>query len=241
MPNNFVDMSKLSEFQFPLIKKLSEEQEQYVDSLFKHTLTICNSGAGSGKTTLATMCFNYLLRCGRLDRIYFVVSATEEKEYGYVPGDHALKVTRYARPFIQALQECNVNINLLSYDVIGNESAPGDYKVIAGEFERGVTRKRSGIIIDEAQNFTILKLKKVLTRIDDVGKDACKVALIGHDGQIDINKRDSGFSAYISYFKYCKRNGIYSDVGFADIHEDFRGPLSRVSDNIDEYLKMFGK
>ena len=59
------------------------------------------------------------------------------------------------------------------------------------------------VIIDEAQNFTAGELKKVLTRIHD----SCKVIVIGHTGQIDI-QGGSGFERYLEYFSGHERCAV---------------------------------
>lgn len=54
------------------------------------------------------------------------------------------------------------------------------------------------IILDESQNYTVNDLKKTLTRCSD----DCKIIVIGHDKQCDLeNAQSSGFVKYIEHFR----------------------------------------
>lgn len=89
---------------------------------------------------------------------------------------------------------------------------------------RGGNIENATIIIDEAQNWTKHELKKVLTRIHD----NCKVILIGHQKQCDIDQKASGFPAYIAAAQEAPFG-----VGITPLTKDFRGKLARWADKVE--------
>ena len=181
--------------------KLDEQQNVFVGSILdpEKTIVFCNAKAGTGKTTLAMGAANLLVKDNRneLDGIVYIVAPYGEQKQGYLPGSVTEKSEVYFEPAYQAIIECNLNPNT----VVCNESMTakkrGDayIKMLTHTFLRGVNLENKVVILDEAQNFTVDELKKVLTRIHD----SCKVIVVGHTGQIDIGCR-SGFDRYIQHF-----------------------------------------
>ena len=88
---------------------------------------------------------------------------------------------------------------------------------------RGTNLQNKVVIIDEAQNYTVGELKKVLTRIHDTSK----VIVIGHTGQIDI-KGESGFAKYLKWFEGQPRCAVCS------LTKNYRGWLSTYADMLEE-------
>src|SRR5699024_5228185 len=90
-------------------------------------------------------------------------------------------------------------------------------------FARGTNIKDKFLIVDEVQNFTKSELRKLLTRVHD----SCRVVLIGHTGQIDLDRpQDSGFAPYIEHFK----NKDYAKV--CELNWNFRGVLANDADSL---------
>ncbi|WP_425203623.1 PhoH family protein [Priestia megaterium] len=207
---------------FGFAEMLTDEQKEYVDSIFDNQLTIVNAAAGTGKTTLATACAKVLER----DLIY-IFSPVEEKALGYTPGTVEEKEMKYVVPLKDALLE----IGEIPDRVIqceGNEDNMKNgnawVKTMSHVFARGTNIKGNKlVIIDEVQNFTRGEIKKVLTRIhSDV-----KVVMIGHDGQIDLKDRSkSGFLPYLEHFKDEK----YAQV--CNLTVNFRGELAQHADKL---------
>lgn len=82
---------------------------------------------------------------------------------------------------------------------------------------------KTTIIIDEAQNFTIPQLQKVLTR---VGKSA-KVVVIGHELQCDLDDpTKSGFVTYIKHFAEHDR------VAICKLTQNYRSWISQWADEV---------
>ena len=200
--------------------KLTDEQREYVDSIFDNQLTIVNAKAGTGKTTLAVAS---ALVIGK--PIIYTFAPVEERAMGFTPGTQEEKESKYITPLIDALNEVGEDSRLL----IHREDNP-DFmnkgtiiKTMSHVFMRGMNIKDSTLIIDEAANMTRGDLKKVLTRVHS----STKVIMIGHTEQCDLPDRSkSGFAPYIEHFRdepYCKA---------VELKTNFRGELASKADEL---------
>jgi phosphate starvation-inducible PhoH-like protein len=206
---------------FGFAEKLTNEQKEYVNSIFDNQLTIVNARSGTGKTTLAVACAKIIGK-----PLLYIFSPVEEQTLGYTPGTVEEKEAKYITPLKDALLEINEDPSrsIESEDNLENmKSGKAWVKPISHVFARGTNIKEKTVIIDEAQNFTKSELKKVLTRIHD----SCTVVIIGHIGQIDLDRpTESGFAAYIEHFKkkeYCH---------VCDLSWNFRGKLANDADEL---------
>jgi predicted ribonuclease YlaK len=207
---------------FGFAPKLTEEQRLYVDSIFDNQLTIVNAKSGTGKTTLAVACAKIIGK-----PLVYVFSPVQEKAMGFRPGSQQDKEREYYQPLVDAL----LKINEVPARVMYDEDNPDALK--AGHvwcypkshiFARGTNIEDCTVIIDECQNFTRNELKKLLTRIHD----NCTVIMIGHVGQIDLDRPEkSGFAPYIEHFQdepYCKT---------LELTVNFRGKLAQHADELN--------
>lgn len=210
---------------------LDEEQEAFVNAIKdpNNTIVFCNALAGTGKTTLAMGTANllYLDKRNNYDGIVYVVSPYGEQRQGYLPGDQTAKSEVYFEPAYQAMAECNMN----PYTVVMQRSLTerkkqddGYVKLLTHTFQRGTNLENKIVIIDEAQNYTVPELKKVLTRCHDTDK----VIVVGHDGQIDISGK-SGFVRYIEHFRDQEKAAV------CQLTTNHRGWLSSWADKLEEY------
>lgn len=210
-------------------KTLDEEQQVFFDAIKndQYTIVFCNAAAGTGKTTIAMGAANILVqdRRNKLDEIVYIVSPYGEQKQGYLPGDITAKSEVYYEPAYQALAEVDMN----QYSDVTNRSLSekrkpneGIVKPMTHTYMRGTNLQNKVVIIDEAQNFTVDDLKKVLTRIHD----SCKVIVIGHTGQIDI-KGNSGFAKYLKWFEGHPRCAVCS------LTKNYRGWLSTYADRLE--------
>jgi phosphate starvation-inducible protein PhoH and related proteins len=200
--------------------KLTDEQREYVDSIFDNQLTIVNAKSGTGKTTLAVACAKLIGK-----PLIYTFSPVEEGSLGFTKGDVEEKEAKYLTPLYDALKEIKEDSRLCIY----RESNPdfmnkGTWVTAKSHvFMRGTNIKDHTLIIDEAQNMTRSDLKKVLTRVHS----STKVIIIGHVGQIDLkDPSKSGFAPYIEHF----RNETYCKV--VELHVNFRGQLAQHADNL---------
>ena len=142
------------------IKPKTIGQKQYVDSIFKNTVTIGVGPAGTGKTYLAVAAAVAAFRERKINRIILTRPAVEAGErLGFLPGDLQSKVDPYLRPLYDAL-----------FDMLGAETYQkylerGNIEVAPLAYMRGRTLDDSFIILDEAQNTSCEQMKMFLTRM----------------------------------------------------------------------------
>lgn len=208
---------------------LDSEQKSFVSAMGDSNTTIvfCNAKAGTGKTTLAMGAANILVqdKKNNYDGIVYIVSPYGEQRQGYLPGSLTEKSEVYYEPAYQAMIECNMNPNVVVCSDSMTSKKKGDsyVKLLTHTYLRGTNLTNKVVIIDEAQNYTLSELKKVLTRIHD----DCKVIVIGHTGQVDINSR-SGFTQYIEHFRGCDKCAV------CELTTNHRGWLSTHADELVE-------
>ena len=208
--------------------QLDEDQTAFVSAIMnpQKVIVFCNSVAGTGKTTLAMGAANLLVKDGRndYDGIVYIVSPYGEQKQGYLPGSITEKSEVYYEPAYQAMIECNMNPNtdVCSDSMTAKKKGDAFVKLLTHTFLRGTNLHNKVVIIDEAQNFTVPELKKVLTRIHDT----CKVIVIGHSGQVDISGW-SGFSRYIRHFTKEEKCEV------CELTKNYRGWLSQFADALE--------
>lgn len=152
-------------------------QKLYVDSVKNHDVTFGIGPAGTGKTFLAVTLAVTALKRGQVKRIILTRPAVEAGEsLGFLPGDLKEKVDPYLRPVYDALYQIlgkDQTTRLMEREII--EIAPLAYM-------RGRTLDDAFVILDEAQNTTIMQMKMFLTRL---GFNS-KMIVNGDISQIDL-------------------------------------------------------
>lgn len=140
--------------------------------------------AGTGKTFLAVAAAVEAMKAGRYERIVVTRPAVEAGEkLGYLPGDFEEKVDPYFQPIWDAFRSQMGEADLRAR----RERKQIEVAPIA--FMRGRTLGNSFVIVDEAQNATILQMKMVLTRLGE----GSRMCVTGDPSQIDLaNPRESG-------------------------------------------------
>ncbi len=207
---------------------LDEQQEKFVSAILdlEKTIVFCDAVAGTGKTTLAMGAANKLVKDTRndLDGIVYIVSPYGEQKQGYLPGSVTEKSEVYFEPAYQAILTCGMNpyADVCTESMTAKKRGIGYVKLLTHTFLRGVNLEHKVVILDEAQNFTVEELKKVLTRIHD----SCKVIVVGHTGQVDISGR-SGFARYIQHFASAERCAV------CELTINHRGWLSSYADKLE--------
>lgn len=207
---------------FGFAEKLTDEQREYVNSIFDNQLTIVNARSGTGKTTLAVACAKLLGK-----PLVYIFSPVEEGKMGFRPGSQQEKEAEYWQPLKDALLEINENPSQVIFNEGNIDAMKAGHVWVYPKshiFARGTNIKDSTVIIEETQNYTKGELKKVLTRIHD----SCTVIMIGHDGQCDLpNASKSGFVPYLEHFK----NQPYCNV--LELTVNFRGRLATHADELE--------
>ncbi|MFZ4454301.1 PhoH family protein [Salibacterium aidingense] len=205
---------------FGFADKLTDEQREYVDSIFDNQLTFVNAKAGTGKTTLAVAAARLLDK-----PLIYTFSPVEEGALGYTPGSVEEKETKYIQPLLDALDEIGEDPRF----ALRRESNPDMInaqtwiEAKSHTFVRGTNIRDSTLIIDEAANLTRGEMKKVLTRCHD----STTVIVIGHDKQCDLkDPKKSGFVPYLEWF----RDEPYAKV--CELSTNFRGRLAQKADEM---------
>jgi phosphate starvation-inducible PhoH-like protein len=152
-------------------------QNQYIDSILAHDITIGVGPAGTGKTFLAVACAVDALEREKVKRIVLVRPAVEAGErLGFLPGDLAQKVDPYLRPLYDALYD------LMGFDRVTKAFEKATLEIAPLAFMRGRTLNHAFVILDEAQNTTPEQMKMFLTRIGF----GAKAVVTGDVSQIDL-------------------------------------------------------
>ncbi|WP_025385863.1 PhoH family protein [Legionella oakridgensis] len=206
------------------------KQTDYLNSIDQHDLTFAVGPAGTGKTYLAVAKAIEYFEKGEVQRLVFVRPAVEAGEkLGFLPGDLVEKVLPYLRPIYDALYEMigfKEAQKLIQSDVI---------EILPLAFMRGRTLNEAFIILDEAQNTTLMQMKMFLTRIGFGSKSV----VTGDMTQVDLPKgTDSGLAHAVHLFKSTEGIAIHTFTS----REVVRHPLvSRIIDRYDEELKDYKK
>ncbi len=159
------------------IKAKTPGQQQYIDAMAKHTVTMGIGPAGTGKTYLAVAAAVTAFRDRAVSRIILTRPAVEAGEkLGFLPGDLQNKVDPYLRPLYDAM-----------FDMLGAENYQkhlerGSIEVAPLAYMRGRTLDDAFIILDEAQNTSREQMKMFLTRL---GQNS-KIVVTGDVTQIDL-------------------------------------------------------
>jgi len=159
-------------------------QEAYVKTVRKNDVVFSIGPAGTGKTFLAVALAVAALENHEVDRIILCRPAVEAGEsLGFLPGDLKEKVDPYLAPLYDSLRRMlpeNKLTKLLEQKTI---------EVIPLAYMRGRTLDSAYMILDEAQNATLMQMKMFLTRLG-IGSRAI---VTGDITQIDLQRRtDSG-------------------------------------------------
>jgi phosphate starvation-inducible protein PhoH len=207
---------------FGFADKLTDEQREYVNSIFDRQLTIVNAKSGSGKTTLAVACARIIGK-----PLVYIFSPVEEKAMGFRPGTQQEKEKEYLTPLKDALLEIGDIPEKVIYDPDNLDAMKAGHVWVypmSHTFARGINLKDKTVILAESQNYSRGDMKKILTRLHD----SCTVVIEGHTGQCDLpDPKKSGFAPYIEHF----RNEPYAKL--VELTVNFRGRLSQHADKLE--------
>lgn len=159
------------------ISARNSKQAAFLEALKQHDITFAVGPAGTGKTYLAVSKAIECFEKGEVQRLIFVRPAVEAGEkLGFLPGDLVEKVLPYLRPIYDALYEMigfKETQKLIQNDTI---------EVLPLAFMRGRTLNEAFIILDEAQNTTVMQMKMFLTRMGF----GSKTVITGDITQVDL-------------------------------------------------------
>lgn len=163
--------SNFSEVNLPLAKadrsKIEPKnpmQQKYWDGLHAHDVVIGIGEAGSGKTFLPTCYAAERLMAKDVEKIIVTRPVLQaDEDLGFLPGDVNEKFAPYFRPVYDILLK-RLGGGMLNYCM-----KPGVEKVEVAPFAfmRGRTFSDSVVILDEAQNVTVMQMKMFITRMGE--------------------------------------------------------------------------
>lgn len=142
------------------VEPRGKNQREYLDLMEKEPLTFGLGAAGTGKTFLAVAGALRALSRGEVRRLVITRPVVEAGErLGFLPGDLQAKLDPYMRPIYDALSE------LLGFENLAKLEEAGVIEVAPLAYMRGRTLSNAFVILDEAQNATVMQMKMFLTRM----------------------------------------------------------------------------
>lgn len=179
----------------------NEYQEKFRDAIMDDTnnFILVDAVSGSGKTLISVACAKQLVANGYYRSCVFLVPTTSEQELGYRPGTTSEKISDYMVPLRQALIKVGEEPDKVITNSLEENLKNSNKWLIAGSqtFLRGVNFESQVVIVDEAQNFTIPQIKKIISR----NFDSSKIIVIGSSNQIDIDPNQSCFARLMNHME----------------------------------------
>jgi len=154
-------------------------QEAYVKTVRKNDVVFSIGPAGTGKTFLSVALAVAALENHEVDRIILCRPAVEAGEsLGFLPGDLKEKVDPYLAPLYDSLRR------MLPENKLTKLFEQKTIEVIPLAYMRGRTLDSAYMILDEAQNATVMQMKMFI---------GSRAIVTGDITQIDLQRRtDSG-------------------------------------------------
>ncbi len=190
------------------IKARTINQKKLIDSIEKNDMVFAIGPAGTGKTYMAVALAVKALKAKEVKRIVLTRPAVEAGEnLGFLPGDLKEKLDPYLMPLYDALRD------MIPPERLAEMIQYGVIEIAPLAFMRGRTLDKAFVILDEAQNTTIMQMKMFLTRM---GMTA-KFVITGDMSQVDLpGKQRSGLAYATSILRDIEGIGII-EMGHSDI------------------------
>ena len=213
-PTSFKSMN------FGNIKPLDPIQICACDSIANNDITMLYGRAGSGKTLLPMAYANMMMDKGKYNNITFVYSYDTlkgAKDLGYEKGDHVTKLLNYGA--IGGILSSKYGD---MYEV-EKKIDSGDINIIPTAYIRGISLKKSIVIVTEAQNLDVYTLKTIIQRCED----DCKLIIEGDMiEQKDNNVLQVGMKRFSEVFSNNEFTGIVK------LKSNYRSKMSELADSM---------
>lgn len=138
----------------------SDNQRAYINAIRDSDIILCHGPAGTGKTHIAAGFAVKMMKASQIERIIIcrpVVGVG--KDIGYLPGTMEDKVGPYLVPIFDEFSYYCEN------SLIKQWAVQGQLEIVPLSMMRGRTFNNSFVILDEAQNASLMELRMLLTRI----------------------------------------------------------------------------
>ena len=213
-PTSFKSMN------FGTIKPLDAIQQCACDSIANNQITMLFGKAGSGKTLLPMAYANAMMDKGKYNNITFIYSydtLNGAKDLGYEKGDHVTKLLNYGA--IGGILSSKYGD---MYEV-EKKIDGGEINIIPTAYIRGISLKKSIVIVTEAQNLDVYTLKTIIQRCEN----DCKLIIEGDMiEQKDTNITQIGMKRFSEVFS---GNDC---VGIVKLKSNYRSKISELADNM---------
>jgi phosphate starvation-inducible PhoH-like protein len=208
------------------VKPRTPTQIEYFRQISDNDIVFAIGPAGTGKTYLAVAFAVAALKNKQVNKIVLARPAVEAGEsLGFLPGDLSEKIDPYLKPLFDALDD------MLPYEKLKSHLEKNVIEIVPLAYMRGRTLSNSFVILDEAQNASVMQMKMFLTRL---GPNS-KAIITGDVTQTDLPKKE--LSGLVQVEKILKKIDGVSFVYF-NKNDVVRHKL--VKDIIDAY-ERFGQ
>ena len=205
---------------FGNIKPLDYIQQCACDSILNNQITMLFGRAGSGKTLLPMAYANAMMDKGKYNNITFIYSydtLNGAKDLGYEKGDHTTKLLNYGA--IGGILSSKYGD---MYEV-EKKIDSGEINIIPTAYIRGISLKKSIVIVTEAQNLDVYTLKTIIQRCEN----DCKLIIEGDMiEQKDTNITQIGMKRFSEVFS---GNDC---VGIVKLKSNYRSKISELADDM---------
>lgn len=187
------------------VRARTVNQRRMVESIAEDSMVFAIGPAGTGKTYTAVALAVRALKKKEVRKIILTRPAVEAGEnLGFLPGDLRDKLDPYLQPLYDALQDMIPAERLREY------LDTGVIQIAPLAYMRGRTLDKAFVILDEAQNATLVQLKMFLTRMGP----SAKFVITGDLTQVDLpKKQNSGLKNTLEYLKDIQ------GIGFVQLDE----------------------
>jgi phosphate starvation-inducible PhoH-like protein len=182
------------------IKAKTVNQRKLVQAVNKHAMVFAVGPAGTGKTYTAVALAVRALKAKEVKRIILTRPAVEAGEnLGFLPGDLKEKLDPYMMPLYDALRD------MIPPEKLKDMIEFGIIEIAPLAFMRRRTLDKAFVILDEAQNATVMQMKMFLTRMGQTAQ----FVITGDMSQIDLPfKQRSGLSYALDVLKDVEGIGV---------------------------------
>lgn len=182
------------------IKAKTINQRKLVKAVNENDMVFAVGPAGTGKTYTAVALAVRALKAKEVKRIILTRPAVEAGEnLGFLPGDMKEKLDPYMMPLYDALRD------MIPPEKLADMIEVGIIEIAPLAFMRGRTLDKAFVILDEAQNSTVMQMKMFLTRMGQTAN----FVITGDMSQIDLPKKQrSGLSYALDALKGIDGIGI---------------------------------
>lgn len=179
------------------LQALTEAQGHYILSIKSNTITFGLGSAGTGKSYVCGALACDALLDKKIERIIVTRPCVEAGEHlGFLPGELNDKFYPYLEPLLDVFHE-RLGKSFTQYLIKAERIKP-----IPLAYMRGMSLKKSFVILDEAQNTTPTQMKMFLTRLGE----GSRIVINGDPSQKDI-PRESGLDDAVYRLKPLKSIG----------------------------------